>query len=170
MQEDSWSILQLSTLLESKSIYYPVPELMNQVSGYSKLLNAILIALVAVAAAVVAGSAEGGVPFPFKEHKSLALVWPKWPPLSFSSHFEVPFLLELMWLQPLERWHIQERAVKELYTLIETWGYVQVVTSENNAPMEYRSPWSNESVITIPGISDSIAEGKNASQRFLKSA
>ena len=121
-------------------------------------------------AAVVAESAEGGAPFLFKEHKSLALVWPKWPPLSFSSHFEVPFLLELMWLQPLERWHIQERAVKELYTLIETWGYVQVVTSENNAPMEHRSPWSNESVITIPGISDSIAEGKNASQRFLKSA
>ena len=43
-QEDSWSILQLSTLLESKSIYYPVPELMTQVSGLSKLI-AILIAL-----------------------------------------------------------------------------------------------------------------------------
>ena len=44
MQEDRWSSLYTSTLLESKLNYFPVPELMNQISGFSKLI-AILIAL-----------------------------------------------------------------------------------------------------------------------------
>ena len=42
MQEDSWSILCTYTLFESKFNYFPVPELMTWISGYSKLIATLI--------------------------------------------------------------------------------------------------------------------------------
>ena len=42
MQEDRWSVLLPCTWLESKLNYYPVSELMIQISGFSKLIATLI--------------------------------------------------------------------------------------------------------------------------------